>query len=429
MRDILPQDAGVWTWIGDTCRRIAESYGFSMIETPLLEDEELFRRSVGETSDIVKKEMFAFNDQGGDAVALRPEFTASIARAYIEHGLINQPKPIKLYEIGACFRHERPQSGRLRQFHQFNAEIIGNAEPAVDAELMSLAYFILKQLGLDVIIQVNSLGDVESRKRYIKRLKEYFQPKLNYLPKEDQDKFKTNPLRLLDSKNKRSAQYAAEAPQIVDFLDDESKAHLMQVLEYLDSFDLPYTLNPRIVRGLDYYTRTAFEIWVKDDEEGSRLSALGGGGRYDGLIDMLGGRETPAAGFAIGLERVIAKIREKNNNPPVQPMFDIFLAHLGEDARKKIFKLYDMLHSLGYKVTYNIAKTGLKQQLELANKLKVRLTLIFGEKEVNDNEILIKEMEVGAQESVPLKKLQKELDKRLLGREISQVTDAPLVSK
>jgi histidyl-tRNA synthetase len=236
---------------------------------------------------------------------------------------------------------------------------------------------------------------------------------MRYLPKEEQERFKTNPLRLLDSKNKRCIEIALEAPQIVDYLDEESKAHLMSLLEYMDEFDLPYVLNPRIVRGLDYYTKTVFEIWAKDDDGTARMNALGGGGRYDGLIGYLGGKDTPAVGVALGIERIIAKIREKNLSIPNDQEFSIFLAHLGDEASRKAFCLFENLRAKGYKITWNLSKKSLKQQLEIADKLKVKITLILGQKEIAENQVLIKEMDMGAQESVPTARLEKELEKRL----------------
>jgi histidyl-tRNA synthetase len=412
MRDILPQDESIWHWVIGTCQRIARAYGFSKIETPILEQTELFRRSVGQETDIVKKEMFSFHDQGGEALSLRPEMTASICRAYIEHGLLNQPKPLKLFQTGPCFRFERPQSGRLRQFHQFNVEIMGLAAPEADAEAIALAYVILRELGLDVVMQVNSIGTPESRYAYIKKLKSYYQPKSRYLCQDCKQRLRTNPLRLLDCKKKKCGEYIIEAPQIIDHLDEDSKDHLMKTLEYLDAFDLPYVLNPRIVRGLDYYNRTAFEVWLKDDEAG-KASALGGGGRYDGLIAQLGGRETPALGFALGIERIIAKIREKKVIVPPKSSPDIFLAHLGQEPRKRVFAIFEDLRSKGYNITFNLSRNSLKQQLESANKLKVKVALILGEKEVADDEILIKEMDIGVQESVPFGRLEQELKKRL----------------
>ena len=413
IRDILPQDEGVWNFVVSTCERVAYAYGFKRIKTPILEETELFCRSVGATSDIVKKEMFSFRTQGGEDVTVRPEFTAGIMRAYIEHGLMNLPKPVKVFQTGECFRYERPQSGRLRQFHQFNPEIVGSADASSDAEIIALSYVILRDLGIEVVMQVNSIGTPESRKRYIRHLKNYFEPKMRYLPKEEQERFKTNPLRLLDSKNKRCIEIALEAPQIVDYLDEESKAHLMSLLEYMDEFDLPYALNPRIVRGLDYYTKTVFEIWAKDDDGTARMNALGGGGRYDGLIAYLGGKDTPAVGVALGIERIIAKMREKNLPIPNDEQFSIFLAHLGDEASRKAFRLFEDLRAKGYKITWNLSKKSLKQQLEIADKLKVKITLILGQKEIAENLVLIKEMDMGAQESVPVARLEKELEKRL----------------
>ena len=236
--------------------------------------------------------------------------------------------------------------------------------------------------------------------------------KSKYLCKDCKLRYRNNPLRMLDCKKKKCNEYTAEAPQIVDHLDEESKDHLMKMLEYLDDFDLPYVLNPQIVRGLDYYTKTVFEIWMKDDT-GARTGALGGGGRYDNLIELLGGRETPSLGFAIGIERIVSRLKEANIRPPASEGADIFLAQLGEEARKKAFSIMEELRAKGYKVMFNLCKGSLKQQLELANKAEVRLTLILGEKEVAEKSILIKEMDLGAQESVPLVKLERELEKRL----------------
>ena len=413
MRDILSHDQVIWQWVMEVCRKAAFAYGFSEIETPVLEQAELFRRGIGQETDIVKKEVFSFKDQGGEFLSLRPEFTASIARSYIEHGLVNQPKPLKLFQIGSCFRHERPQSGRLRQFHQFNAEIIGSDAAEADAEAITLSYVILRDLGLNAAVQVNSIGTRDSRKLYIKKLKSFYQTKTRYICQDCKQRFKTNPLRMLDCKKRKCTEYIMDAPQIIDYLDEASKNHLMKILEYLDAFDLPYVLNPQIVRGLDYYNRTAFEIWLKDDDSGSRCGALGGGGRYDGLIEMLGGHETPACGFALGLDRIVGKIREKNIKVPVHARVDIFLAQIGDEAGKKALVIFDKLRCLGYNIMFNLSKRSLKQQLETANRLQVGLTLILGEKEVLSNEILIKEMDAGAQESVPLDRLEKELQKRL----------------
>lgn len=409
----MPQDQLLWQWVLKTCEDIATAYGYLPIETPILEATELFKRSVGADTDIVKKEMFAFRDLGGDDVALRPEMTASVVRAYNEHGLTNQPKPVKLYQIGACFRHERPQSGRLRQFHQFTAEIMGSSEPITDAESIALAYVILKDLGLEVVMQVNSVGSPAARRVYLRKLKDYFQPKLRYLCQDCHERYKTNPLRLLDCKKKKCNDFVAEAPQIVDHLDDESKEHLMKLLECLDDFDLPYVLNPQIVRGLDYYTGTAFEIWTKDDSGTARMNALGGGGRYDGLAGFLGGRETPGCGFALGLERIVTQLREQNIKPPEEKTYDIFLAHLGDEARRKAFVLFERLRRQNYQVTFNLSKTSLKQQLEIANKVQAKYALILGEHEIAEKEILIKEMKSGSQESIAVTKLERELDKRL----------------
>ncbi|MBU0670819.1 histidine--tRNA ligase, partial [Patescibacteria group bacterium] len=296
MKDILPADQRYWQAILKACRRIASSHMFEWIETPVLESTALYQRTTGKTSDIVKKEMFTFVDQGNESVTLRPEFTPGIARAYVEHGMLNLPQPVKLFSYGPLFRHDKPQAGRYRQFTQLNFEIFGDAAPAVDAELIAMQYFILFDVGLESIIHVNSIGCPNCRPQYKQLIIDYFKSKRKNLCEDCKDRLTKNPLRILDCKEEVCREIAAEAPQTVDYLCEECKEHFMKVLEHLDDADIPYALDPKIVRGLDYYTKTTFEAFLieKGEEKIGRQTALGAGGRYDGLIESLGGRaETP----------------------------------------------------------------------------------------------------------------------------------------
>jgi len=412
MKDILPDEQVYWDLIRSKVDNFARNYGFSRIDTPVLEFTNLFKRTVGEETDIIGKEMYSFVSSGGDKLSLRPESTASVARAYIEHGMLNLPQPVKLYYIGPQFRHDNPQAGRYRQFWQFGFEAIGDDDPVIDAQLIAISYFILKELGLDIEIHINSIGDSESRTEYVKVLKKYYQDNKKLLCKDCLLRFNKNALRLLDCKNKKCQELADQAPQMLDYLSEAGKEHFMSVLEYLDELDIKYTLNPKIVRGLDYYTRTAWEIFECSAKDG-KLNALGGGGRYDNLIEGLGGRPTPAIGFAIGIERVILNMQEKKVEIPRYRECDIYVAQLGVEARKKSLSLFEDLRSQGFSVMANMSKKGLKDQLELADKKGAKYTLIMGQKEISDDTILIRDMESGVQEIVDYKKVKLEIKKRI----------------
>ena len=412
MKDILPDEQLYWNLIRTKVENFARNYGFSRIDTPIVEATSLFKRTVGEDTDVVSKEMYSFVSQGGDKLSLRPENTAPVVRSYIEHGMLNLPQPVKLFYIGPQFRHDNPQAGRYRQFWQFGFEAIGDDDPVIDAQMIAISYFILKDLGLDIEIQVNSVGDSISRTEYIKVLKKYYQDKKKSLCKDCSLRLNKNTLRLLDCKNKKCQELSEETPQMVDHLSEDSKEHFMAVLEYLDELDIKYSLNPKIVRGLDYYTRTAWEIFECSSKDG-KLNALGGGGRYDNLVDMLGGRETPAIGFAIGVERVIMKMQEAKVELDKGKKFDIYIAQLGIEARKKAMHLFEELRLAGFSVTENMSKKGLRDQLEMANKKGAVFTLIMGQKEIADETILIRDMESGVQEIVDYKKIKSEIRKRL----------------
>ena len=422
MKDIMSDDFKYWDLVKKKADDLASTYGFKKIDTPIMENLELYERSTGKTSDIVTKEMYNFVDKGGNKVALRPEATPSLVRAYIEHGMINQPQPVNFYWVGPVFRHDKPQSGRLRQFTQINLESIGEASPVTDAQMIAVAYNFFRELQIEVIMQVNSIGCPECRKEYHEKLLEYYKERGRRakLCGDCKKRLIKNPLRLLDCKEKSCLELASDAPQIIDSLCNECRDHFIKVLEYLDELEIPYNLNPRLVRGLDYYTKTVFEVWpVESGDEtrdASRQLALAAGGRYDDLVEFMGGQPTPGCGFAIGIERVIIKIKE--NNIPIRDnhRLDLFLAQLGEAAKRKAMVFFEELRRAGYSVRQSFVKDSLKAQLEMANRLGVKYCLILGQKEIMDGTIIIRDMESGNQEIVDYKKVVSEIEKRLTAR-------------
>ncbi len=399
-RDILAEEQPRWQLVRDTVRTMAEAYSFDRIDLPILERSEVFLRPLGKNTDVVEKEMYSFEDPGGDKVSLRPEATAQVARAYVNHGMLNLPQPVKVWYEGPMFRHDRPQAGRFRQFNQFGFEVIGVPEAIVDAQLIVIATQIFKDLGLDVSVQINSIGTVESRQAYLTELVNYFRPHRSKLSEDDKRRLQKNPLRILDSKDPVVVELLVGAPQIVDWLDEDAKNHFMKVIEFLDEMHVPYVLNPHLVRGLDYYTHTVFEIFLAGDEPERAQSALGGGGRYDGLLEMIGGRPTPACGFAVGIERVVKALGEKGIHPPPRRRPQVFFAQLGDAARRVGLKLFEEFRKADIPVAEAFGKNALKAQLEVANKLAVPFTLILGQKEVLDGTIIVRDMDSGAQEIV-----------------------------
>lgn len=413
MRDILPEDQKYFRHIGKKSDTLLEYYGFERIDTSILESVDLFLRSVGQSSDIVEKEIYTLKTKGGDTLALRPENTASVVRAYIENGMNVRPHPVKLSYWGPMFRHDQPQQGRYRQFYQLGIESIGDSSEAVDAELIFLGYKLLDMLGLDNYnVHINSLGDSMCRPIYIKSLKDYYKNRLRKVCNTCRNRFKVNTLRLLDCKEPECIELAKEAPQIVDFLDDACRSHFKHVLEFLDEAKVPYILNSRLVRGLDYYTRTVFEFLP--DEEGGNQSAVIAGGRYDKLIEMLGGHKTPASGWAMGIDRVVMALKAKGVHiPDLLPKPKVFLVQLGEAAKRKSLNLYESFRKAGIEAKSSIGRDSIKSQLRIANRLGAKFALIFGQKEALDGTIILREMETGVQETVPLEKIVDEVKKRL----------------
>jgi histidyl-tRNA synthetase len=416
MKDILPGEAKYWDFVRRVAENFAANYAYDWVETPILEETALFSRAVGNETDIVSKEMFSFADRGGENVCLRPEATASIVRTYNQHGMINLPQPVKFFYFGPMFRHDRPQAGRLRAFHQFGFEAIGDAHPIVDAEIIFLIHNLLQELGLKINVQINSIGCQKCREVYKTKLVNYYRDRRSGLCEDCKRRLVKNPMRLLDCKEEGCQPAKEEAPQIVDYLCEECKNHFVRVLEYLDEAGVSYNLNPQLVRGLDYYTKTVFEFFPESSGEadgGGKPDALGGGGRYDGLVEILGGRPTPACGVALGVERLILKLKEPNANVPPLKVPDVFIAQLGEQARKKAFGLIESLRRAGVSLSHSLSKEGLKKQLELANKLGAKYALILGQKEVLDGTAIIRDMDGGTQEIINFDKIVQEVQKKL----------------
>lgn len=412
MRDILPDDQPYWEQVRRVSEKIARDYGFSRIDTPVVEFRNLFIRSIGEGTDVVDKEMYDFQTRGGDRVALRPEFTAGIARAYVQHGMNSLPKPVKLFSTGPVYRYDRPQEGRYREHFQVNYDAFGEQDPILDAQMIQIASRIVQTLGIkSVQIQVNSIGCGVCRKDYEELLVNYFESKRNKLCQDCKQRLETNPLRILDCKEDKCSQVTANAPQSVDHLCEECRVHFKYLLEYLDELELPYVINPQLVRGLDYYTKTVFEVWSADER--ARKNSLGGGGRYDGLIKMIGGETTPAIGFALGMDRLIMEMKRVQARPHKITKPRVFLAQLGELAKKKSLKLFAELEKNGVLVAESFGKGGLKSQLRVADRIGVEITLILGQKEALDNTVIVKNMASGVQETVRMDRLSEAIKKRL----------------
>lgn len=418
MHDILPADQPYWQFVIKKAKGLLEDYGFEKIDTPILETKTLFVRSVGEHTDIVEKEIYTLKTKGGDELALRPEFTAGLARAYIEHGMHTWPHPIQFLSFGPVFRHDNPQAGRYRQFHQINAETFGDDNAATDAQMIFMAFKILEGLGLkNLVVKINSIGDSNCRSQYIKVLKDFYRTRGKKLCPHCRDRMKTNILRTLDCVDQNCREIIKDVPQIVDSLDPECKNHFKNVLEFLDEVKIPYFLDTCLVRGLDYYTRTVFEIWPEETEgeekKASRL-ALCSGGRYDKLISALGGPKTSATGWGMGVERVILAMKEIGINPPAgrsQPK--VFIAQLGEIAKRKSLVLFEEFRKAGVGAKTSLGRDSIKSQLRTANRLGIKYTIIIGQKESFDGTAILREMDSGIQETIPANKIVETLKQRI----------------
>ncbi len=415
MHDILSYEYRYYKRISDAVDDIADFYSFGKIETPMMEEEELFVKGTGVATDVVQKEMFTLKTKGGDKLALRPEGTPPIVRAYLEHGMAGRPQPVKLYYMGPYFRYERPQAGRYRQFWQFGFETIGEKGSVADAQIIQIAYNLLLDLKLkDISIEINSIGCKECRPGYRRTLVRYLRSKADSLCGDCKRRIKENPLRVLDCKSDKCQETIKEAPQSVDYLCPECRLHFKKSLEYLDELELPYNLNPHLVRGLDYYTKTVFEFFVLSEEEKSL--ALGGGGRYDALVKLLGGKDTPAVGAAFGVERVMQLMKGVGEAESRKQKDRVFLAQLGEMGKRKSLKLMEDLRKTKITVNESFGKDSLKDQMARAARIGAKLAVIIGQKEALDETVIIRNMESGKQETVAIKDAVAEIKKRMKKR-------------
>lgn len=399
-QDTLPKESYKVQYVESAMRETAENFGFREMRTPVFEHTELFQRGVGETTDVVQKEMYTFLDKGERSITLRPEGTSGAVRAFLEHGLFNEVLPQKIYYLTSCYRYEKPQAGRLREFHQFGIECFGAGEPSADAEAISLANEIFNYLGIDGLsLEINSIGCPECRKEYHKALKEYFSKYENDLCETCRGRLQRNPMRILDCKSHVCSEIAKNAPTVLEFLCDDCKAHFDGVKKYLDAMDIEYTVNPQIVRGLDYYTRTVFEF--VSNEIGAQGTVCGGG-RYDGLIGEMGGNPLPACGFGLGIERLLLLMDKKNSQFPEAKKTDLYIASMGENASYKAAALTKELREEGICAQFDTVGRGFKAQMKYANKIDAAYVLVLGDAELETGNIKLKNMADGKEHEMAL---------------------------
>ncbi|WP_094603340.1 Histidine--tRNA ligase [Sporomusa silvacetica DSM 10669] len=397
-KDILPDSSGHWQYVEKIIREVCNNFAYQEIRTPVFEHTELFLRGIGDTTDIVEKEMYTFTDRAKRSITLRPENTASAVRSYLENKLYSGPQPTKLFYIGPMFRYDRPQAGRYRQFHQFGIEAIGAQGPAIDAEVISLAVAFLNKLGLsDLKLLINSVGCPQCRPVYRAKLQEFFQDKRSHLCSDCQSRYDRNPMRILDCKNETCAEYSQGAPHMLDCLCEECDSHFAGLQELLTTAGISFVINPRLVRGLDYYTKTAFEIQYSPL---GAQSAVCGGGRYDGLIAECGGQPTPGIGFAIGIERVLLALEKQALLPLINTAIDVFVAPLGTETRAVAFQLLTELRYAGIAADMDFMNRSLKAQMKYANKYPAKFVALIGENELAEQKVMLKNMETGSQELI-----------------------------
>ncbi len=398
--DVLPKQSYRWQFIENIMREEAANFGFKEIRTPVFEHTELFARGVGQTTDVVQKEMYTFDTKGGESVTLRPEGTAGAARAVLEHALPNEGLPIKAYYFTSCYRYEKPQAGRLREFHQFGIEEYGTQSPIADAELISFAQSVFERLQIQNLhLEINSIGCPKCRAEYHKALKEYFEPHRKELCESCQTRLDKNPMRILDCKSPVCSEIAKDAPKITDYLCDECSEHFEQVKSYLDIAGVEYIVNPTIVRGLDYYTKTVFEF--VSDSIGSQGTVCGGG-RYDGLMEELGGQHIPSLGFAMGMERLLMVMDNQGINIPNDNQCSLYIASMGDEAKKKAFELVLELRRCGVWAETDVVGRGLRPQMKYADKLGAEFSLVIGDNELEQNTAELKNMETGKKTTIRL---------------------------
>ncbi len=399
-QDVLPSQSGKWQYIEETARKTAALFGFREIRFPTFEHTELFCRGVGDTSDVVQKEMYTFEDKGNRSVTLRPEGTASTVRVLLTNGLLGEALPLKVYYLTSCFRYEKPQAGRLREFHQFGMECFGSAEPMADAQMISSADTFFRTLGITGLkLEINSIGCPECRKKYHEALKAYFESKKEKLCETCMQRLEKNPMRILDCKSPVCSEIAKDAPVVLDYLCEECEEHFTKVKEYLDVMNIQYTVNPTIVRGLDYYTKTVFEF--VSNEIGAQGTVCGGG-RYDGLVETLGGAKTCALGYAMGLERLLLLMQAQGCDFPQDTSCEIYLAPMGEKAQCKVCELVTKLREESFSVESDLMGRGIKAQMKYANKLGAEYVVVIGDNEIEQNKANLKDMKTGEETEISL---------------------------
>ena len=422
VHDILPDEQRYHTLLKKVVRNRARQASFLRISLPAFEETELFNRAVGSSTDVVEKELFSFPSRSGiKHYSLRPEFTAGIVRSYIQHGMSSLPQPVMLYTFDPVFRYDRPQKGRYRQFYQMGFEVIGDDDPSLDAQLMHISYQILKDLKIShrFTLQLNTLGDLPSRKAYIEDLIHFYHGKERSLCENCVSRLASNPLRLFDCKKEDCRILSTLAPKIETYLNEKSKKHYEDVKKYLTELEIPFVENPQLVRGLDYYTHTVFEFW---DASAGAQNAVGGGGRYDGLVEALGGAPTPGLGMAFGVERLILHMKDEGLELPNKDQVQVYVSQLGEEAKRKSLKLIESLHNAGIHAVGGVGKASMTYQLKLANKSKAPWALILGEVEVREGNVLLRNMQRGSQETVPYDKVVEIITEKI-GKENLDIVD------
>ncbi len=406
-KDIIPSETYKWQYLEKMFKQTCKNFGYSEIRTPIFEHTELFERGVGGDTDVVQKEMYTFLDKGERSITLKPEGTSSVVRAFLENKIYTQAQPTKVYYVTPCFRYERPEAGRLRQFHQFGVEAFGSDEPALDVEVMSLVSTFFKDLGLESIeLQINSIGCPKCREAYDKKLREYLSTKVDDLCGTCQSRYETNPMRILDCKVETCQEKTTDAPLMIDNLCEECEEHFGKVKDYLELAEVEYVVNPKIVRGLDYYTKTAFEFISKDIGSQGTVS---GGGRYDGLVTEVGGPDTPSVGFGMGIERLLLTLENCDIEIPNEDDIDLFIVSMGEEADKLAFKLLAKLRRKGISADKDYLGRGIKAQFKQADRSNARNTVVIGDDEIEKNIVSLKDMESGEQKEISIDDLIKEL--------------------
>ena len=406
-QDILPQDSAKWRYIENRLHTLMELYNYKEVRTPIFESTELFARGVGDSTDVVQKEMYTFKDKGDRSLTLRPEGTAAVVRSYIEHKMQGEPnQPIKLYYNGPMFRYERKQKGRYRQFNQFGVEAIGAENPSIDAEILAMVMHIYESFGLKHLkLVINSIGDSESRKEYNEALVKHFEPVIDTFCSDCQSRLHTNPMRILDCKIDRDKEAVKNAPRITDYLNNDSKSYYEQVKLHLANLNISYVEDPNLVRGLDYYTHTAFELMIDNPEYDGAITTLCGGGRYNGLLQLLDGPDETGIGFALSIERLLMALDEEGISLDVSEDFDLFVVTMGEDADRYAVKLINDLRRNGIKVDKDYLNRKIKGQMKQADRLNAKYTVVIGDQELENNEIGVKNMISGESENVQLDEL------------------------